>query len=33
MIGTPSMRDVMFHTQWCAVLAMVAVEWPQFVCM
>ncbi|KAF8914339.1 hypothetical protein CPB84DRAFT_1759012 [Gymnopilus junonius] len=28
---TPSMRDVIFHTQWCAVLAMVAVEWPQFV--
>ncbi|KAG6813034.1 hypothetical protein H0H92_014568 [Tricholoma furcatifolium] len=28
---TPSMRDVMFHTQWCAVLAMVAVEWPPFV--
>ncbi|TFK43868.1 hypothetical protein BDQ12DRAFT_675694 [Crucibulum laeve] len=27
---TPSMRDVMFHTQWCAILAMVAVEWPQF---
>ena len=27
------MRDVIFHTQWCAVLAMVAVEWPQFVCM
>ncbi|KAH9482301.1 hypothetical protein JR316_0004399 [Psilocybe cubensis] len=28
---TPSMRDVIFHTQWCAILAMVAVEWPQFV--
>ncbi|KAF8806230.1 hypothetical protein BYT27DRAFT_7141837 [Phlegmacium glaucopus] len=28
---TPSMRDVIFHTQWCATLAMVAVEWPQFV--
>ncbi|KAF9534607.1 hypothetical protein CPB83DRAFT_901584 [Crepidotus variabilis] len=28
---TPSLRDVIFHTQWCAVLAMVAVEWPQFV--
>ncbi|KAF5388004.1 hypothetical protein D9615_000729 [Tricholomella constricta] len=28
---TPSMRDVLFHTQWCAVLAMVAVEWPPFV--
>ncbi|KAF9478679.1 hypothetical protein BDN70DRAFT_895553 [Pholiota conissans] len=28
---TPSLRDVFFHTQWCAVLAMVAVEWPQFV--
>ena len=31
-IGTPAVRDVIFHTQWCAVLAMVAVEWPQFVC-
>ncbi|KAG6844527.1 hypothetical protein H0H87_006183 [Tephrocybe sp. NHM501043] len=28
---TPSMRDIMFHTQWCAVLAMVAVEWPPFI--
>ncbi|KAL4262644.1 Transient receptor potential channel Flc/Pkd2-like protein [Pleurotus pulmonarius] len=28
---TPSLRDIFFHTQWCAVLAMVAVEWPQFV--
>ncbi|KAF8166980.1 hypothetical protein BJ912DRAFT_1034832 [Pholiota molesta] len=28
---TPSLRDVFFHTQWCAVLVMVAVEWPQFV--
>ncbi|RDB20150.1 hypothetical protein Hypma_012917 [Hypsizygus marmoreus] len=28
---TPSMRDVMFHTQWCAVLAMVAVQWPPFI--
>ena len=27
------MRDVIFHTQWCALLATVAVEWPQFVCM
>ncbi|KAF5333550.1 hypothetical protein D9611_002728 [Ephemerocybe angulata] len=27
---TPSMRDVVFHTQWCALLGMVAVEWPQF---
>lgn len=31
--GTPSMRDVIFHTQWCATLAMVALEWPQFICM
>lgn len=30
--GTPSFRDVIFHTQWCAILAMVAVEWPQFIC-
>ncbi|GLB34183.1 putative transient receptor potential (TRP) ion channel [Lyophyllum shimeji] len=28
---TPSLRDIMFHTQWCAALAMVAVEWPPFV--
>ncbi|KAF9057834.1 hypothetical protein BJ165DRAFT_1423835 [Panaeolus papilionaceus] len=28
---TPSMRDIFFHTQWCAILAMVAVEWPQFI--
>lgn len=32
-LGTPSMRDVIFHTQWCATLAMVAVDWPQFVCV
>ena len=24
------MRDIIFHTQWCALLGMVAVEWPQF---
>ncbi|KAG9127610.1 hypothetical protein FRC07_011650 [Ceratobasidium sp. 392] len=29
--ATPSMRDIIFHTQWCACLAMVAVEWPTFV--
>ncbi|PPQ63149.1 hypothetical protein CVT24_005789 [Panaeolus cyanescens] len=29
--GTPSMRDIFFHTQWCTILAMVAVEWPQFI--
>ncbi|KAF8264953.1 hypothetical protein EI94DRAFT_1779451 [Lactarius quietus] len=28
---TPSMRDVFFHTQWCATLAMVAVQWPEFI--
>ncbi|KAM6496152.1 Transient receptor potential (TRP) ion channel domain containing protein [Amanita muscaria] len=28
---TPSMRDILFHTQWCSALAMVAVEWPPFV--
>ena len=33
MVGTPSLRDVIFHTQWCAALAMVAVQWPQFICM
>lgn len=30
--STPSMRDIIFHTQWCSVLAMVAVQWPPFVC-
>ncbi|KAK0190459.1 hypothetical protein F5146DRAFT_1044297 [Armillaria mellea] len=29
--STPSMRDIIFHTQWCSVLAMVAVQWPAFV--
>ncbi|KAH7914437.1 hypothetical protein BJ138DRAFT_1079613 [Hygrophoropsis aurantiaca] len=28
---SPSMRDVMFHTQWCAALSMVAVQWPNFI--
>ncbi|KAI0265161.1 hypothetical protein BC834DRAFT_825410 [Gloeopeniophorella convolvens] len=28
---TPSMRDVFFHTQWCAAIAMVAVQWPEFI--
>ncbi|PFH47802.1 hypothetical protein AMATHDRAFT_66795 [Amanita thiersii Skay4041] len=28
---TPSMRDIIFHTQWCSALVMVAVEWPAFV--
>lgn len=28
---TPSMRDIFFHTQWCATLAMVAVQWPEFI--
>ncbi|KAI1796123.1 hypothetical protein LXA43DRAFT_880388 [Ganoderma leucocontextum] len=27
---TPSLRDIIFHTQWCAVLSMVAVQWPMF---
>jgi hypothetical protein len=26
------MRDVFFHTQSCATLAMVAVQWPEFIC-
>lgn len=26
------MRDIFFHTQWCAALGMVAVQWPDFVC-
>lgn len=26
------MRDIVFHSQWCAALAMVAVQWPDFVC-
>ncbi|KAH8096707.1 hypothetical protein BXZ70DRAFT_332657 [Cristinia sonorae] len=28
---TPSLRDIIFHTQFCAALAMVAVQWPDFV--
>ncbi|KAJ7755790.1 hypothetical protein B0H16DRAFT_1315397 [Mycena metata] len=28
--STPCLRDVLFHTQWCAALAMVAVQWPAF---
>ncbi|KAJ7937049.1 hypothetical protein B0H13DRAFT_2261477 [Mycena leptocephala] len=28
--STPCLRDVLFHTQWCAALAMVAVQWPPF---
>ncbi|KAG1752452.1 uncharacterized protein EDB91DRAFT_517091 [Suillus paluster] len=28
---SPSLRDVIFHTQWCAALAMVAVQWPPFI--
>ncbi|KAG9051029.1 hypothetical protein FS837_000137 [Tulasnella sp. UAMH 9824] len=28
--STPSLRDIIFHTQWCAGLAMVAVQWPGF---
>jgi hypothetical protein len=30
--STPCLRDVLFHTQWCAALAMVAVQWPAFAC-
>ncbi|KAI0322495.1 hypothetical protein OF83DRAFT_1049176 [Amylostereum chailletii] len=29
--ATPSLRDIFFHTQWCAVVSMVAVDWPEFV--
>ncbi|KAI5123407.1 hypothetical protein M0805_006113 [Coniferiporia weirii] len=28
--STPSMRDIIFHTQFCAILGMVAVQWPVF---
>ncbi|KAG1868176.1 hypothetical protein C8R48DRAFT_771875 [Suillus tomentosus] len=28
---SPSLRDIIFHTQWCAALAMVAVQWPPFI--
>ncbi|TCD63482.1 hypothetical protein EIP91_005364 [Steccherinum ochraceum] len=28
---TPSLRDIIFHTQFCAALAMVAVQWPDFI--
>ncbi|EJD53678.1 hypothetical protein AURDEDRAFT_148582 [Auricularia subglabra TFB-10046 SS5] len=27
---TPAARDILFHTQWCASLAMVAIQWPDF---
>lgn len=30
--STPCLRDVLFHTQWCAAVAMVAVQWPPFIC-
>ncbi|KAJ7055094.1 hypothetical protein C8F01DRAFT_1030621 [Mycena amicta] len=29
--STPCLRDVLFHTQWCAAVAMVAVQWPAFI--
>ncbi|KAA1466562.1 hypothetical protein DENSPDRAFT_41766 [Dentipellis sp. KUC8613] len=29
--ATPSLRDIFIHTQWCAALGMVAVQWPLFV--
>ncbi|KIK53282.1 hypothetical protein GYMLUDRAFT_179150 [Collybiopsis luxurians FD-317 M1] len=28
---TPSMRDLIFHAQWCSALSMVAVQWPMFI--
>lgn len=28
--GTPSMRDIIFHTQWCTLLGMVSVQWSPF---
>ncbi|KAG9317716.1 hypothetical protein JVU11DRAFT_1930 [Chiua virens] len=28
---SPSLRDIMMHTQWCAALSMVAVQWPPFI--
>ncbi|KIJ69865.1 hypothetical protein HYDPIDRAFT_77695 [Hydnomerulius pinastri MD-312] len=28
---SPSLRDIMVHTQWCAAIAMVAVQWPAFI--
>ncbi|GJJ07334.1 hypothetical protein Clacol_001535 [Clathrus columnatus] len=28
--STPSMRDIIFHTQWCTLLGMVAVQWSPF---
>lgn len=31
-LGSPSLRDIVFHTQWCAALAMIAVQWPPFIC-
>ncbi|TDL29388.1 hypothetical protein BD410DRAFT_710678 [Rickenella mellea] len=28
--GTPSMRDIVFHTQWCTAVGMMALQWPTF---
>ncbi|KAL1734429.1 hypothetical protein EV714DRAFT_245374 [Schizophyllum commune] len=28
---TPSLRDVLWHSQWCTSLAMIAVQWPPFI--
>jgi len=32
LVATPSARDVILTTQWCAALGMIAVEWPDFAC-
>lgn len=30
--ATPSARDLVLTTQWCATLGMIAVQWPDFIC-
>lgn len=32
MIVTPGLRDIMHHIQFCTVLVMIAVNWPNFAC-
>lgn len=29
---TPGFRDIIFHTQFCCMLGMLAVKWPPLVC-
>jgi hypothetical protein len=32
LVVTPGLRDVMYHIQFCSVLGMIAVNWPEFAC-